>query len=381
MIEKLKSIESKNYFYIGWIMMVFHFCVANSNANSHSTSLVTYSALVFFLVKIFLQTKYNFYEMCKMFIILLCGFLGYYFSKDMRTFWFSIVLISCKDINFNKTVKYTFITMLLSCFFFLILYFLHLIPETLVSSSRGMRHSFGLGHPNMCSAYYTMLTVLYIYLNYHKITYKFLLIDFIFGLFLYYFTESTTGMITLISILFIILIINTIDDKHKVLNIIFIAIVLGILCFTVIPIIYNDLFSIFDRLLTGRLSQANYYFQKYGIHLFGDNMIEDLTYEYTTHILDIGYTKMLLNNGVIYYLFVICGYIYLLKETIQLNKYSTFILISFFLIYMYTENVSTYIFMNVSMLLFSDFIFNNEKDLRRVSAWNKKVKRIVKFQK
>lgn len=59
--------------------------------------------------------------MSKMFIILLCGFLGYYFSKDMRTFWLSIVLISCKDINFNKTVKYTFITMLLSCFLFLVL--------------------------------------------------------------------------------------------------------------------------------------------------------------------------------------------------------------------------------------------------------------------
>lgn len=381
MLEKLKSIESDYYFYIGWIMMVLHFCVANSNASSHSTSLVTYLALSFFLVKIFLKTKYNSLEMCKMFIVLLCGFLGYYFSKDMRTFWFSIVLISCKDINFNKTVKYTFFTMLLSCFLFLILYFMHIIPETLVSSSRGMRHSFGLGHPNMCSAYYTMLTVLYVYLNYHKITYKFLIIDFVFGLFLYYFTESTTGMVTLLSVLFIILIINKKIDKPKALNIIFFTIVLGIACFTVIPIIYNDLFSIFDRLLTGRFSQANYYFQKYGIHLFGDNMNEDLTYEYTTHILDIGYTKMLLNNGVIYYLFVVCSYIYLLKDTIQFKKYSTFILISFFLIYMYTENVSTYIFMNVSMLLFSDFIFNDERKLRRFSVWKKKAKRIVKFQK
>lgn len=110
-------------------------------------------------------------------------------------------------------------------------------------------------------------------------------------------------------------------------------------------------------------------------------MIEDLTYEYTTHILDIGYTKMLINNGVIYYLFVVYNYIYLLKETIQLKKYSTFILISFFLIYMYTENVSTYIFMNVSMLLFSNFIFNDEKELRRGSVWKKKITRIVKFQK
>ena len=381
MINKLKSIEAVNYFYIGWIMMVFHFCVANSNANTYSTSLVSYLALAFFLVKIFLKTKYNSLEMCKMFIVLLCGFLGYYFSKDMRTFWFSIVLISSKNINFNKTVKYTFVTVLLSCFLFLVLYSLHILPETLVSSSRGMRRGFGLGHPNMCSAYYTMLTVLYIYLNYHKITYKFLIIDFVFGILLYYFTESTTGMITLISILFIILIINKTNDKPKALSIIFIIIVLGIVCFTVIPIIYNDFFSIFDRLLTGRFSQANYYFKKYGIHLFGDNMIEDLTYEYTTHILDIGYTKMLINNGVIYYLCVVCNYIYLLKDTIQFKKYSTFILISFFLIYMYTENVSTYIFMNVSMLLFSKFIFNDEKNFRRVSTWKKKVKRIVKFQK
>lgn len=92
MIEKLKSIESNNYFYIGWIMMVFHFCVANSNASSYSTLLVSYLALAFFLVKIFLKTKYNSLEMCKMFIVLFCGFLGYYFSKDMRTFLISFLM-------------------------------------------------------------------------------------------------------------------------------------------------------------------------------------------------------------------------------------------------------------------------------------------------
>ena len=64
-----------------------------------------------------------------------------------------------------------------------------------------------------------------------------------FGLLLYYFTQSTTGMITLVSILFIILIINKTNDKPKVLNIILITIVLGIVSFTVIPIIYNDFFQ------------------------------------------------------------------------------------------------------------------------------------------
>ena len=50
-------------------------------------------------------------------------------------------------------------------------------------------------------------------------------------------------MITLVSILFIILIINKTNDKPKVLNIILITIVLGIVSFTVIPIIYNDFFQ------------------------------------------------------------------------------------------------------------------------------------------
>ena len=75
MINKLKSIEAVNYFYIGWIMMVFHFCVANSNANTYSTSLVSYIALLFFLSKIFLQKNYKSTQIVKMIITVVLGFL------------------------------------------------------------------------------------------------------------------------------------------------------------------------------------------------------------------------------------------------------------------------------------------------------------------
>ena len=378
MINKLKSIEAVNYFYIGWIMMVFHFCVANSNANTYSTSLVSYIALLFFLSKICLQKNYKSTQIVKMIITVVLGFLGYYFSKDMRTFWFSIVLVSFKDVNFDKTVKYTFITILFSCVLFILLCFMNIIPDT-IKASNSNSHSFGLGHPNMCSAYFTLLTVLYIYLRYHRITYKFLIQDCFFGILLYFFTKSTTGLITLLCILLIFLVINRSKNRLRITNIMFVILIFGIFCFTVIPIFYNDSFSILNKLLTGRLEQAHYYYAKYGIHLFGGNLIEDLTYINTTTILDIGYMKMLINNGLIYYLFVVFGCICLLRKAIQNNLNDKVVLITFFLIYMCTENVSTYIFMNVSMLLLSDFIFTTN-NIGGVSKWQKKIKDLMRYQ-
>ena len=44
---------------------------------------------------------------------------------------------------------------------------------------------------------------------------------------------------------------------------------------------------VIDTLMTGRLHQANFYFEKYGISLLGNNVNADLNSIYTDNILDI----------------------------------------------------------------------------------------------
>ena len=123
--------------------------------------------------------------------------------------------------------------------------------------------------------------------------------------------------------------------------------------------IYNSSFIILDKMMTGRLRQANYYYIKYGISFFGSNINADLLNIYTDNILDMGYAKMLINNGVLYYLCVVIGYVVSMVKAYRNYKYNMIALMSCFIIYMFTENVATYIFMNVTMLLFSDILYKN----------------------
>ena len=131
---------------------------------------------------------------------------------------------------------------------------------------------------------------------------------------------------------------------------------------TIIPIIYSNRFALLDTMMTGRLHQANFYYKKYGISLFGNNVNADLNSPYTDNILDIGYTKMLLNNGLIYYIVVVGGYMLTMYKACRDNRRDLISILGCFMLYMCTENVATYIFTNVTMLLFKDFVFSDKNN-------------------
>lgn len=351
------EISKSSIFYIAWIIMVIHFCVANSNMQDYSRTLVSYIAMSLFGIKIILQRRYSIKEICIMAFLCVWGILTYKVTDDMRVFWFAIVLCASKDIDFDKSVRYSFRTMLLCCILFFISYKIGIIDETMVDSVRGIRHSFGLGHPNMCAAYYALLMIQYIYINFKKINILHINILIVGTFLIYSFTKSTTGLITAVVSLLIVIVLKYVSFKKINSQLIIYFLICGILAFTIIPIIYNKGFSSIDALLTGRLHQAHFYFKKYGIGLLGKNINADLNNIYTDNILDIGYARMLINNGLIYYLTIVVGYIIAMFEAWKSERRDIIALMSCFVVYMFTENVATYIFMNVTMLLFSYYLY------------------------
>ena len=116
------EISKSSIFYIAWIIMVIHFCVANSNMQDYSKTLVSYIAMSLFGIKIILQRRYSIKEICIMAFLCVWGILTYKVTDDMRVFWFAIVLCASKDIDFDKSVRYSFRTMLLCCILFFISY-------------------------------------------------------------------------------------------------------------------------------------------------------------------------------------------------------------------------------------------------------------------
>ena len=360
---KYKRKVKTNLFYLAWVIMVAHFCVANSNLQEYSISVVSYIAMLLFASKIFiLETYYKLKEILVIGIALIWGALASRAADDMRVLWFVLVLCASKGIDFDRTVQLSFKTMLFCCIVFASMFMLGVSQETLVDSSRGVRHSFGMGHPNMFAAYYTLLVVQYIYLNFDKIKIGKIILLTIGSVIVFGFSKGVTGLITSVSTIIIICILKYFPLKKMNAKLIVIGLIIAVAGLTIIPIIYSNRFALLDTMMTGRLHQANFYYKKYGISLLGNNVNADLNSIYTDNILDIGYTKMLLNNGLVYYAVVVGGYTLTMFKACKDNRRDLVSILGCFMLYMCTENVATYIFMNVTMLLFKDFLFFNKND-------------------
>lgn len=342
--------------------MEIHICIANSNAQDYSISLVSYIAMALFAIKILLQNKYTLLEIVAILAACIIGILSLMATDDMRVLWFAIVICASRDINFEKIVKYSFRTMLVCCVTFISMWALGIIEATTVNSIKGIRYSFGLGHPNMCAAYYTLLMIQYVYLHFERIKAIHLGLFTVGSCIVYWLTKSTTGLITAFAAIVIILVLKYIPLKRMNSKLITIGLICGIVLFTVIPIIYNSNFSAIDNMMTGRLHQANFYYEKYGIGLFGNNINADLNSIYTDNILDMGFAKMLINNGVFYYVAVVLGYVLSMFRACEEKRRDLVALMGCFIIYMFTENVATYIFMNVTMLQFSNYLYGQTKN-------------------
>ena len=279
----------------------------------------------------------------------------------MRLLWFVLVIIASKDIEFEKVIKYNFVAMMSSCVFIVLLYALGIIEQDIILMARGMRCGIGLGHPNMAAAYMAMLLIQYTYIRFDKIK----MIEFVGMFFLvvatYLITKSNTGIIMMFSMILFNVMVKYLPYKKETSQMIAFGICLLVIFFSITPIFYSNKLLIIDTALNGRLHQANYYFEKYGISIFGRKLPE-LKWSNTDWLLDIGYARMLLNNGIFYYVLIVGCYILRIKRAVSSGNKKEVCLISSYMLYMCTENTATYIFMNVSMLLFSDIILKRLKN-------------------
>ena len=344
-------LNKESLFYIPWVVMVIHFCVANSSASEYGVEAVSYICAALLGIKVLGTGKYSTKQILFILSILFISILSVLRSKDMRFFWLALVLCASKGIDFNKTIKLSMITTLFCCSCFVILYFLGVLDGARLMSLRGIRMSFGLGHPNMCSAYYSLLAVYILFLYYDKIKIRHIILMILGAGIVYYYTKSNTGLVVLIFSVLIFFVLKYIPLKKLNSKLIFLTLVIVILAFTLMPILYTDKLEFLDIAMTGRLHQANYYFQKYGVSLLGKDVSADMTRWDVDNILDIGFTRMLLYNGLLYYLFVILAYFVGLIYALRKQNRRLLILIGTLIIYTATENVATYIFMNPAMLI------------------------------
>lgn len=350
--------NSEVFFYIGWIIMLVNICLFYSST-TFNLSFLTPIALCCFMLKIIFTKRYKLIELLICFLLLLVGLFSYIKSQDNRVLWLSIVIFSLKNIDIEKIIRLTFYIMLglVICF---ILLFLIGITSQPITNKGGM--AFGLGHPNNCHCYFAILSSLFIYINFNNIKIKkYIILLNIANIILFVFTLSRSGVMVFASSSLFLLLILFFKKYSNMISIIYvICIFIAIITLILLIFFYNTnpIISLFNDLLSNRLIQANFYKSYYGIHPFGQ-YLGLLHVPSPKAYLDIGYAKILINNGFVPFIIIFLSYISLAIKFIKNNYLDKLYLIIVFITYLCIENVATFIFMNISFLWFSELIFND----------------------
>lgn len=365
MVDILKNMlykHSEKFFLIAWVLMLINTSVYYSNIENLDLSILSAIALCFFSLKI-ISTIYSTKELIFNVFLLIFGVITYIYSKELRIFWLTVVIVSSKNIDIYKIARYTLLTIFVLVCFYIILFVFGFTSETV--TNKGGR-SFGLGHPNSAHFYLMLILSLIVFLNFNNLEIYHYIIFMFLNILVYYFTKSRSGFLTLFILLFYPLFLRLVKNEKlkKYINNVYIFIAIAIITFfTIIPLIYDNeilIFQSINQLLTGRIMQANFYFKNFGLSFFG-TFLSYLSDPNTTAILDIGYIKLLINNGLFSYLFIIISYLLCLKKYYNKNEYQIIFLLLVPLVHMATENTMTYVFMNMSMLLFANIYFMKEE--------------------
>lgn len=352
-------------FTFGWILMVIHFSISYSALSNLSSPFVSMIALLLFIFKI-LKTKYTQKELLLGLSIVIIGLIAWEKAKDMRVLWFSIVIFSMKRVNIEKIINVTYYTILICVIAILFFCYIGLTTDFIPNMSDGrVRHSYGFQHPNTLQAFVLYIVIMTIYINYEKLKFQSVIILLMISVVFYKYTISRTGIIVTGMVLALAVWIRFFSGKYFNNSLIVLFGYLYICVFTVLPIVYykinNSYLTMLNSLLNRRISQAAFFYSAYGIKLFGNYLLE-LSYDTKPIYLDMGFSKMLFNNGIIYYLMIVGGTMVLLVRYLKRKNYKKIFLLISFILFLGTENVATYIFMNVSMLFLSELVFSESSE-------------------
>ncbi|MBO5348488.1 MAG: hypothetical protein J6A89_01515 [Clostridia bacterium] len=354
------KIKKTDIFYIFLYINVFCKGIGLDNSSKIYLLLICFGIAAIFL-KI-ANDKFTKREIIITTSIMLVG-LGTFVCTKRPTFLLTcITLAGMKNINIDRTFKGMFIIRLTTFIVIISLSLLGIIDNEMISMYRNggvdIRYSLGYGHPNTAQINLFIILALYIYIRFEKLN----ILDYaaIIGTnyFIYSYTLSRTGFICGL-LLVGLTIYSKIRKKDELLVKFPKVIFLVMFSFSIVTaILYGhlEIMNKLDIIFNGRIGYSNYYWNVYGISLFGKNLIED-----TNALFDNGYLFFMIQYGisclgVIMYLF------FKLFNNVKLtNNVKQAIIIIPFLIYILTESFAPNIFMNIIILLSAPLIFNKEE--------------------
>lgn len=357
----MKRIQSKKLFLIFLYINVFCKAIGLSNDDKIYVVLLILGTAILAL-KIF-NDKFSKKELLYLGIIILIGFGSFIIGGKTTLFLTCLCIAGMKSIDVDKTFKGMFIIRLFTFITIVTLSLLGILQNTEIYMWRDggfdVRYALGFDHPNTLHLSLFILISLYIYCRYNKLN----IIDYAiligFNFFIFSFSNSRTGFIVTLLLIFITMLSRNKHIKNQILKIpIYIYISLIIITFLTaylygkIPIMYN-----LDELFNGRIAYSHYYLDTYGLTLLGSNISVD-----TNALFDNGYLYMYTQFGIVGFLLISSWIFKICKSVKKTQNVKRAILIMCYLIYIFTESFTPNIFMNIILLFIADYIYNTKKE-------------------
>ena len=327
---------------------------------------------ILFLIKV-CCTKFSLKEWLWLLVFLLLAGSCYMFSGRDEAVRLVVFCAAFKNIDSKKSLKYTFWITLSGCILLVVLAVTGIFGNMYIvdEGDRGIRYCFGLGHPNAFYCMYWVLVSLGIYLYWEKMKSWIYALIFLAGIWLYFLTNSRTGIIILLFSLLLSLFLaygkNIRDSRWLyIAGIAAFLFCVGMSVWMAYYEPYEGPFYPYDRFFTGRITSMNTLEGGGGIlrnwSLFSRPE--------NTKYFDMGYVRLFYWYGIIPGAVYVILYAMLIWQCYKKKNYMGFMMVLSFALYTMLEAhfISVYLGRNYALFLtgayWSDMLHCRRQKLR-----------------
>lgn len=368
--EENKINISDFLFMSGWfVFMLSYVLLKESEIMYLFDTTVLYKTIKYFIIAIFMTKiifvdKYSFKKILLYLIVLGITFFNTYSAKTDVIFFTLLVAFSAHKVDLKRFIKFDLCVRIFIVSLILFLCFVGVLPNFAREINGSFKQALGFSHPNILCLNVITILLEYMYLN-KKINFKFICINLGALMLLIILCNARTSIYAYLIILFIYVLVKNKEEMFTNKFVKKIVCILPIIM-TVISLFLviqygnnNDIMIRLDKLLTTRISNGYRFLKEYGINLWG-NEIETVGTRTSiitgkaSKILDMGYLRMLICNGVlvcVIFNLILCKF---QKLLIEYKDYKLLLICTFFLILGLTENNIYNIAFNFTLIAFID---------------------------
>ena len=361
-VDTRKELTSKTLFYFAYMLLVFKTICGRVKFVEDIGEYITLFELLLLVFCILLQTRfYKIKTVLFIAIVLLICLYSYTITNNSNIMILFFFIFSMKNIKFDKFIKFDIKLKVLFLIFNIIFIYLGLLDNVISYRIDGTtRQALGFSSPNSLGGIVMSICFEWVYLkrkNINSLVYITLLFVVIL---LDLLCNSKSSELCIILLIIMLFIYRRKIYFKKILP--YIPILLTIISILLVYL-YGKQYSIaikINDILTTRLECAYNFFELYNLNLFGNKFVSSDVWLGYANTLDNAYLYLLLNQGIILYIFVMYVNIKLLKLATENEDRFLLSILIVFLFYAFMERTAYFVIYNVFLLYAKDLFYKNE---------------------